>query len=62
MLKTYFMVSQQTGAGSFDRMKKNMELGVEAASSSMYDAADMRVQKELDMLKVSAAKIVFVWL
>ena len=52
MLKTYFMVSQQTGPGCFERMKTNMELGVEAASSSMYDAADMCVQKELDMLKV----------
>ena len=52
MLKTYFMVSQQTGMGCFERMKKNMELGVEAASAWMYDVADMRVQEELDMLKV----------
>ena len=52
MRETYSKVGEQTGKGSFDRMKAIMEEGVKVAAYRMYDKAATRVENELLVLQV----------
>ena len=51
-MATYDSVAQESGVGSFVRMKQQMSRGVDQTAAYMYDQAAGLLQEELETLQV----------